>query len=197
MWRDLIDKIAQQKLSLEYIQEGHVKPGDFISTTTTGYSPNDKKDDKPLFIADKLYKVIDVLREGDKPVGVVVNSEQGKWLLDARQSYIQYFNHVDLSPEERLGLLDVIPLEIMQFLDKYKEVPRTYIISELMQSHYSNDIRVMKKMKDDVTEAIYLLIQAGKIERGSRPGTYKLTLDAQRDLHEPLGNPHEQPLPGE
>jgi len=35
----------------------------------------------------------------------------------------------------------------------------------------------MQQMKEDIVEAIYLLLQSHKIEQGARAGFYKLTTD--------------------
>ena len=40
-------------------------------------------------------------------------------------------------------------------------------------------------MKEDIVEAIYLLLQSHKIEQGARAGFYKLTTDGLREMNLP------------
>ena len=185
MWRETFLKEAQEALSLDYIQQGNIKVGDFVYTPMLGKDPaaKDPVADKPLFVPDKLYKVLEIPKDAGLPVGIIVASEKGNWFLDGREGYISYFYHKKLSHDDRLGLLDVVPLKIMELLNKYGEVPRTHIISTIMQDNYSRDTKVMQQMKEDIVEAIYLLLQSNKIEQGSRAGFYKLTTDGLREMN--------------
>jgi len=185
MWRETFLKESQKQLSLEYLQDGNIQVGDYIYTSLIGYEPTstDPKKDKPLFLTDKLYKILEIPEEGRTPIGVIVNSEKGKWFLDFREGYIDYFKHKQLSTDDRLGMLDVIPFKIMELLNKFKEAPRTHIISTIMQDNYSRDAGKMQNLKEDITESIYLLLQSHKIEQGSRPGFYKLTIEGMREMN--------------
>lgn len=184
MWRETFLKEAQHNLSLEYLQEGHLEVGDYIYTSMIGYEPDatNPKEDKPLFLTDKPYKVLEIVKEGGTPTGVIMESEKGPWAMDFREDYITYFKHKQFTTDERLGLLDVVPFKIMELLHSYKEAPRAHIISTILQDNYSRDADKMQQLKENISESIYLLLQAGKIEKGNRPGFYKLTIDGQREM---------------
>lgn len=197
-WRQTLSflKNADQEipLTLDYVKDGKIKPGDFVTLKGTAMHP---KENKVIFKPFVLYKVLEIYpQEGPSAQGLILNSELGKWYVHFDEDGgAGYFFHVTLTPEEELGQLEGLPFQIMEMLHKYKSITRNTLISEILQENYSEDKKKMDSLKNDIFRAIKLLLDAGKIQRSKRPGFYELSLDGQKEMQEHYKGPLDSNTP--
>ena len=195
-WRNTLSFLKQTDqevpLTLDYIRDGNIKPGDFAMLKHSAID-----DGKIVFKAFSLYKVLEIYpQEGPGVQGLILNSELGKWYIHfGKDGGANYFYHATLTPEEELGQLEGLPFRIMEMLHTYKSITRNTLISEILQENYSEDKKKMDSLKNDVFRAIKLLLDAGKIQRAKRPGFYELSLDGQKEMQEHYKGPLDNNTP--
>jgi len=169
-WRKLTKLGATDTpLTLEMFQKGEIKKGDYVAcvgdlpSLTTG---------EIAFKANKYYEVLDV-----KGNGIAVASEdQPRYIhLDSEDGGAQWFYLAALSDDEKLGIFEGIPEEILRLLNEHKTASRRSIISELQLKYYSRDEKDQNKTKDAVFQSLMLLQKLEYIESGRAIGYYKIT----------------------
>jgi len=178
MWRDVMLKevIAEDNtLTVQDVKSLNV--GDYLIPIINGFEPEDQVQEVPLFIKDKTYEILEV-----KPPGVVIESEKGNWWLDFSEGLGKFFRVKQLTSEEQLGELESLPYEIMKLLNEYGDVPRSRIITAVIQMSAVTDSSEVKALRNNIIKAIGLLFRAGKIQQSEKVGIYKLTPEGLQEM---------------
>jgi len=180
-WRESMIITADENDTLTLKDLRNLNVGDYLVPVVTGVDPEDPDRNQPIFIQGREYEILEIAPENN-PIGVAIESEKGSWWLDFSEGYGKFFTLRKLSDDEQLGKLESLPNEILKLLYEHKKIPRTRIITELMQVYYTDDVSVMKKLRNDIMQAISILIRTGKIEHSDKVGIYQLTQDTQQEM---------------
>ena len=180
-WRNTLIVTADENETLTLKDLRNINVGDYLIPIVTGGDPKGSGNTEPAFVQGKEYEVLQIAPEGN-PIGVVLASERGKWWLDFTEGYGKFFTLRKLTDDEQLGALESLPNEIVKLLYEHKKIPRSRIITELMQVYYTDDVAQMKKLRNDIMLAISLLLRSGKIEHSEKVGIYQLTQDTEQEM---------------
>lgn len=180
MWRDvMLKEVIAEDTTLTAQDVNSLNVGDYLIPITNGFEPEDQVQEVPLFIKDKTYKILEV-----KPPGVVIESEKGNWWLDFSEGLGKFFRVKQLTSEEQLGELESLPYEIMKLLNEHGDVPRSRIITAMIQMNAVTAPSAVKALRANVIKAIGLLFQTNKIQQSEKVGIYKLTPEGLKDMWE-------------
>lgn len=169
-WRNLTKLgSVDTPLTPKMIQNGDVKKGDYVAAV--GDLPLKDTGDI-LFKGLKYYEVLDV-----EPDGLIIQSEKVPWKIHFNKSDggAQWFFLVVLTDDEKLGIFEAIPQDILQLLSEHKTISRNGIINECQVKYYSKDEQTQANTRDAVLQSLILLQRLGYIELGKAVGYYEIT----------------------
>lgn len=169
-WRELIKLgSVDEPLTIDMIRNKEIKKGDYI--TPVGDLPL-LATGEILFKGGKYYEVMEV-----KTSGLIVKSEKSPHYIhfDSPDGGAQWFHLSHLSNDEKLGVFESLPMDILILLSNHKRVSRSSIISELQLQYYSEDKSEQAKLKNDIIRSLILLQNQGYIEASSVIGKYEIS----------------------
>lgn len=167
---------SQKPLTAEMIQKGLLKPGDYLVPRET---LRDIYQNNKGFIKGKIYEVKSI--EGDNVFLLSENGLRGIHFKDA-EGGAQWFDVIELTPEEEMGVLGSIPRDILILLNNYSQATRNSLAEELAIKYGIRDKDKKDQLKESVVKALSILQKEGYVETGRTIGAFKITTQGRMFL---------------